>query len=580
MVIAPGASGSPLFAPAPQGNSFQGSVIPIGLNEGRGNFETAAFPVGAAAAYIKPNVIQSILDDPRSADPRVRDHAITAANRELAVQEIAENQGAKAKKEASDRAAGGYVTSMYDMMHSPQPDYVALAGKVNHDDSLEWRTKQELMEHIKRVSGEEQSLSFGPGYLAAREGLFSPPDAPGHIGDFTSLVTRDDITTAGLADLQHRFSLAKGSVDKSAGEKIVNSFLKYAQKQLSFEEDNGFIKIRDPKGEAIYNTEFLPKFVRRVSELQDEAEKTGNHDKLDKFLTRENVAKMVQSLRDPREMAADKIAATGQTGGEPEPPNLPLPAAPEGIDANGWRSVVASPPNTPQGRMTHTNWAGALTTLAGNPTPQVKAAFNKWYGGAGLDADQALRKMEINPEAAALAAGGKSEPGPPLDHAAHAAWREGSTPAGQEQRFPAERPPASPAPAAPGTGQVPTAERRVAVMQEQALENMRARAEGREPREIPVETAEQVAARETRQGTEAEETARTMREGFGNIARAEPEVHRRMVEGERKGLQAELAELDKNEKDARESKNGISELGRRAIERQRARLKARLEALP
>jgi hypothetical protein len=69
-------NGSPLFAPSPQSNSFQGSVIPIGINEGRGNFETAAFPVGAAAAYIKPNVIQSILDDPRSADPRVRDHAI------------------------------------------------------------------------------------------------------------------------------------------------------------------------------------------------------------------------------------------------------------------------------------------------------------------------------------------------------------------------------------------------------------------------------------------------------------------------------------------------------------------------
>jgi hypothetical protein len=400
----------------------------------------------------------------------------------------------------------------------------------------------------------------------------------------SSLVTRTDITTAGLADLQHRWQIAKGSMDKGATEKIVNSFLTYAKKQLSFEEDNGFIKIRDPKGEAIFNSEFVPLFVRRVSDLQTDAEKTGDHSKLDKFLTRENVGKMVQSFRNPGEMAADKIAATGQTGGEPEPPNLPLPAAPEGIDANGWRGVVANPPNTPQGRMTHTNWAGALTTLAGNPTPQVKAAFNKWYGGAGLDADQALRKMGINPEAAALAAGGKSEAGPPLDHNAHAAWRDGSTPVGQEQRFPADRPPVSsvtpPAPAASGTGQAPTAERRVAVAQEQAMENMRARAEGREPRSIPVETAEEVAARATRQRAEADETARTMREGFGGIARAEPEVHRRMMEGERKGLQAELAELDKNEKEARESKTGISELGRRAIERQRARLKARLEALP
>ena len=44
-------------------------------------------------------------------------------------------------------------------MHSPNPDYVALTGKIAHDQNLTWETKERLMDRVRRMSGEEQALA-------------------------------------------------------------------------------------------------------------------------------------------------------------------------------------------------------------------------------------------------------------------------------------------------------------------------------------------------------------------------------------------------------------------------------------
>ena len=80
-------------------------------------------------------------------------------------------------------------------------------------------------------------------------------------------------------------------------------------------------------------------------------------------------------------------------------------------------------------------------------------------------------------------------------------------------------------------------------------------------------------------GPEADETAGAMREGFGAITKAEPEVHRRMIEGERKGIEVELAELEKNVARSKASRTPISAMAQRGIDRRRARLMARLDEI-
>lgn len=371
--------------------------------QGRGAIQAGAFPVPNTASVIKPTAMQNLIDDPSLKDnPEAFDQAYRKVATALQAQEIAENQNTKLKKQAAEDAADEHLKTMTAMMHTPNPDYVALTGKINADPRLDYETRKGLLDRVRHMSGEEQALAFGPGYLAARQALFSPSDAPGHINDFSQLVNDPTITTAGLADLRQRLSLVKGDVDRQALERRVNSFLIGAKKDLSFEEDNGFIKIRDPKGEQIYNYQFVPDFVKRASDLVQDAEKTGDRKKLDDFLSVENVQKLVRSYRSKKDMDADKLVATGQSVGVTEDPNAPLPPAPEGIEDKNWKAVVANPPMLTTGQAaTHAQWAQALTLLNSNPSPQMMANFDRYFAPAGLTAIETLRK--INP-AAAIAA--------------------------------------------------------------------------------------------------------------------------------------------------------------------------------
>lgn len=544
-------------------------------NEGIGNAGAGTLGAsGAAPAYAsrKADAYQ-IIADRTDLDHEEKVHAYQYVNQTINAQEIADNQQQRAKKQAVDHAAGSYFTEIIDAMHSPNPDYVALSGRINHDPALadDMHTKAALIDRIKKLSGEEESLGFGPGYLAARNGLFSAPDAPGHINDMTALAQRPDITMAGLSDLSKRWTLAKRSVDHGATERQVNFFLQDAKSKLSFEQDVGSLKIRDPKGEHIFNAEFAPKFVKRVSELADEAERTGDHKKLDDFLTSENISKMIRSFRDPRQMAAERLSATGEAAGDSGGNNNePLPPTPEGLNPAAWVPLVRSPPRTASGKLWPlTNWAENLEHLHNNPTPEVKEVFDRRFGKAlGLTADQVIAKLSsgkapVEPLSASVPAAPPPASGPPAAS------------------------PASPAatPAPDETGRPRTGPERAETARLQAEENLRARAENRSPRDIPVETPEQAAAWEGRRRDAARvmqetaaENARAMRKGVEHIPQAQTEARTRMITEERTNTEAELAELDKNEKEAKPGT--VTALQKHALDRRRAALKARLEALP
>jgi len=363
----------------------------------QGGVQNAASPVANLGGAIRADAYQRIIDDPSMNDAQ-REHAFRTIDQQIKAQDIADNETTKAQKDASDAAAGDYVTKMWDALHTPNPDYVALAGQINHDPRLDWRTKQALMEHVKKVSGEEQALGFGPGYLAARHGLFSAPGDPGHV-EFSDLVNRDDITTAGLRDLHERLSVTKSDVDRQAVERRVNFFLTDAKNRLSFEQDMGPIKLRDPKGESIFNSEFAPSFVKQASALAEDAQKTGDSSKLDAFLSKENVDKMIRSYRDPKEMARDRVAAAGEAGAEGgASPNEPLPPPPEGIKPEAWTQIVNSPPTTATGKpWPKAAWAGAVDLLRSDPSPEAKAQFDAKFGKSGMTADKVLQGLSAPP---------------------------------------------------------------------------------------------------------------------------------------------------------------------------------------
>ena len=322
-------------------------------------------------------------------------HAFQYIREATVRQEIEDGQNERQRKQVSDDAAGKYVTAIADGLHTPGTDFVQMAGRVAHDDDLDWRTKEHLLDRIKHVSGEEEMAAYGPGYPKALEGLLSSSDAPGHVRSVGDLIEDKSITTAGLRNLETRMQLARKSVDRQSNEKIMSSYLKYAYKRLSFEEDNGFMKIRDPKGESLYTGTFVPMFEHQASQLMAEAERTGDERKLREFLSRQNVDKMTQELRPERQMAGEKMQALGGAAGGEEKPGTPLPPAPEGIEPKGWTSLMAKPPGTASGPMNHAVWGAVLETLASDPNSEMQAKFDRWAGGSGYTAKDVLGRLGI-----------------------------------------------------------------------------------------------------------------------------------------------------------------------------------------
>jgi hypothetical protein len=329
-----------------------------------------------------------------------RERARHVIHQEFQTLEIIDGQTARAKKDASDNAYGNYVKEIAMTLHSSNPDFAKLYGRITMDNDLAPSIKEHLLGRIAHFSGEEKVLeqlqSYGLDYVKARDALFSPPDAPEHVGSVAEAATKwPNITLAGLNDLNTRIKLARGSVDHHAMEQRLNSLLQGAKHDLSFEEDTGFFKMRDPKGERIYHMQFVPDVIKRVTELSDEAEKTGSHEKLDKYLNVENFDKLVQQYRPRNQMAADRLVAEGDASAGKGAANQPLPAAPNNINPTAWTSIVGAPPAVNGVTWPLKNWAGLLQKLHDNPTDEAKGAFNERFGSVGLTADDVLAKFRI-----------------------------------------------------------------------------------------------------------------------------------------------------------------------------------------
>lgn len=349
------------------------------------------------AASMKQSVFQNIRDNPNYSD-EAKEKAYQIASRDLTAQDIAEGQATKIRSEQKDTAASAYVTEINAARHG-QGDLVAIAGRINSDPRLanDAHTKEWLTGLATKGSREEQEIGYGPGYRDAMQGILT-----GRL-KFADLAGRDDITTAGLKDIHERISLTRGDVDRHSIEMRINSILRGAKRDLSFEQIDGPVKIMDPKGEQIYNYQFEPDFVKRASTLANEAQKTGDYRELDKFLNVENTKKMVKEYRNPQQMAADRMRAGAGLVGDAAGPtgaNAPIPIAPEGVNEEAWTAAMQAPPKLVTGQTpTRAQWGQAVETLMANPSPQMVALFQKYH--PGVDAMALLEK--INPAAATAA---------------------------------------------------------------------------------------------------------------------------------------------------------------------------------
>jgi len=138
----------------------------------------------------------------------------------------------------------------------------------------------------------------------------------------------------------------------------------------------------------------VPDFLKRLSELEDQADKIGNRKPLDEFLDGKNVRTMVRSYRSKASMDMDRIAAMGGLGDDQH--DAAIPSAPAGIEPVAWTRLMTTRPIMRNGQsLPPQNWAEALTYLRAHPDEKTVGFFNKHF--AGYDGHEVLKQLGKGP---------------------------------------------------------------------------------------------------------------------------------------------------------------------------------------
>jgi muramidase (phage lysozyme) len=337
--------------------------------------------------HIEADAIKRVLAT--DADPDTKDVAIRRIQHVAQVSALAEEDDVRARKDASDEAANGYVTKM---LKGDQPMTQVMADVAN-DHKLSYEAKENLAHFAERKGAQAEAAAYGPGFWDMYQRILKPAGDPARISDLNTILRSGGpngaLTLAGAEKLASVLRETNRSVDDAAVHQTLASLINYGKSKLSFEQDMGPIKIRDPEGEEIFESKFIPKF----NAAYDQWLKAGKDPW--QFLTKENTDKMLDGMRDKNQMEMQRVSAVGEATGEaPSAPRAPVPPAPAGVQQEAWNRVMATTPRTASGqRWTGSAWASAVNDLVRDQSPKNKAAFDQWFAGHGVTADAVLAQL-------------------------------------------------------------------------------------------------------------------------------------------------------------------------------------------
>lgn len=409
----------------------------LGPSGGSGAASTAT---AGSLEQARASAYQHILDDD-SLSPEAKQHALSYVQHQIAAQQVAEAATEKAKKDKDETASQGYVTRILNGKAGAN-----IIHEIASDPNLQPHTKTFLSDAAEKWAGGDASKAtreYGKGFWDTYKRIALPTDDPNRISDTTELLKRagpgGDLTLSGVAKLTEEMNAVHKSVDGQAVTTAKAGLLSYAKGQLSFEQDTGPVKIRDPKGEALFNAQFIPKF-----EAAFDAHLKAGKNPWD-FLNQENVDKLLKGMRPKAQMDMDRLSAVGEAtgeGGKPLPQTAPA-VAPTGVDPKAWGEVSARPPVLGNGPANVAGWQAMLGKLAAAPTLESAEAFDRSKIGQASTIKGAQLIQMLTGKAPAARAVASPAPSP----AAPAAPTPSPTPAA---RTPAAAPSATPAAAAPG----------------------------------------------------------------------------------------------------------------------------------
>lgn len=302
---------------------------------------------------------------------QAQQHALARINQQFTTAQLANESDQRAKKEANEGAVNDYVTQMLNNKFTGMLDNIA------NDPRLTGEAKLHLTDAMKKRSGsdvEEASQAYGPGFWSAYKAVTAPVGDPARIADATQLLGRagpdGDLTLPGVQKLSQVLAANQRSVNDNAVNRSKVGLMNYAKGMLSFDQEMSAagLKRSDPKGEAIFNGQFIPQY-----EAAYDAWVKAGKDAWD-FLKPEKVDEMVKGLRSKQQMDMDRISHDAGLSGDKAPP---VPPAPAGVDPVKWDRVIAVRPLQNGKAIDPGYWAKIVDIIRQAPTAQNIATFNE-----------------------------------------------------------------------------------------------------------------------------------------------------------------------------------------------------------
>lgn len=316
---------------------------------------------------------------------------------------IARETTAAAKKQAEDAAVDKYAT----MMLTGKTD--GLLDQIANDPDIGGEKKIALTNAVqadaqRTVAG--ATAAYGPKFYETLKQITAPEGDPARIWSVDQLLKMTvpgpngeppAITLAGYSQLGAMLTSSQKQPDQAAVNNTQMAMLAVARKKISFqreptsEYDPG---VKDPQGEALFATRFLPKFYAAYN---DWVTKQGKDPW--QFLTEENMTKLTEGLRSPKEMAMAELL-TKTTGSSVD--ELTAPPAPPNVDEKGWKVAVNTLPVNPQNgkAIAPAKWLSYVQTLATTPSEQNMKYFDEVFAPTGISAGDILAVLGVEPTTA------------------------------------------------------------------------------------------------------------------------------------------------------------------------------------
>jgi hypothetical protein len=262
------------------------------------------------------------------------------------------------------------------------PDFLS---KIAADPSLsanEVHLLQSMVTQESKNAYDREAANYGPGFHDAVNALQLPNGDPNRITTSADILKRygpDGLSSEGVSKINSMLGMNFKSADDAAVNRTMAGLYNYAKSKLSFEQDTGPIKIRDPDGEKIFNSEFIPKFNQSFDQWVKDGKNPWD------FLTRKNIDDMTEGMRPKAQMEQDRLRAYGEAGPQEATGQN---TAPVGIDNKVWQAQIASPPMSPNGGglISSQAWDQVLRRLVSRPNDiELRNAIHQRFPDVDID---------------------------------------------------------------------------------------------------------------------------------------------------------------------------------------------------